>query len=143
MAEKDTIKNTRGIMFLSYIFLDMSTLIVSSLLSIGFCNDLIKTIKSPFSRFEDRLARTFRIILISLVGLIAYCYFLRGANIDLPKIENGNQLQILAANMENTILIYIFPVLCLFQAYEIAIGLYSLYVAFKGLYIRKGQNKEI
>jgi hypothetical protein len=137
-AEDIAAAQIRGLIFIFYLFIDYSTTLSSSLLSIGFCYDLIQTIKNPFSPFQNRLATIFKVILASVLGLVVYILFIRSSNVPLPQFHSGNNIKNLAADMENTIILYVYPVLDLVLISEIAIGVFSIYVAFKGLFLRKG-----
>lgn len=123
----------RGLVFYSNLVLNEMVLISMSILWIGFSVDLIKTIQNPFNRYEQRLRTIFNSIVLVMLAFIAYLLLLQSVLPNHHTIQLINRLYI----------VYIRPFISLLQLLEIVISLYSLLVAFVGLCIRKGFNKEV
>lgn len=110
--------------------------LVITLISIMFCLDLIKTIKSPFDDYIKRTNRMWRVV--SGLGFLFLVYIYTLEVVNLKDLLHSQK----KAMESDEYYLFIKPVVSFAQIIEILICIYSLSVAFYGLCLRKGFNNE-
>lgn len=97
-----------------------------SCISIGFCFDLIKTIKSPFERFEGRLSNILISVYLGNFLLVLYSIILFHY---IPNIQSLNNLSLDAIYDR-----YYRPIVTFVQIFEVIVAIYSLIISIFGLF---------
>lgn len=122
-------------MFASILVLNEFLMISISVISIGFSVDLIKTIQNPFDRFESRLTKIFKALGVINFFLVIYIVSISQ---NIQNIQTFTGL-----NFNGIFDVFFRPPTILVQVCEFTVAIYSLYVSFYGLCVRKGYNKQV
>lgn len=126
-------------MYGSFILFLNFTNLLSSLISIGFSIDLIKTIRNPFERIEDRTRK-----LVWGISTVLFMYLLSYVIYTSTLIHNHGTIDITGKVMsfKQGYYYYILPGVTLIYTIELIINITSVIVAANGLFIRRGFNRQ-